>query len=80
MEYIESIRVSGNEEQPLLPIRIELKCNKFLDLPPMLTSMDNYSYREKVSRKDKFGWIFELEPMSYDSQDATFRFRLEVLR
>lgn len=80
MEYIESIGVSGNEEQPLLPIRIELKCNKFLDLPPMLTSMDNYSYGEKVSRKDKFGWIFELEPMSYDTQDATFRFRLEVLR
>ncbi len=80
MEYIESISVSGNEEHPLLPRCIELKCKKFLALAPMLTSIDLYSYKETVSRKGKCGWIFELEPMSYESSDATFRFRLEVFR
>ena len=79
MEYIESIVVTSGIER--LPIRIELKCKTFLALPPLLTSLDIYAYEETVSRNGKFGWIFNLKPISYETSETTsYRFRFEVLR
>ncbi len=81
MEYIESICVTGSLGPTTMDsIRIEVECKKFLDLPPLLTLLDTSFGNTTPTRTGKFGWIFELGPMSYSSDDATFRFRLEVLR
>jgi len=79
MEYVESINLGYNEKEPLLPTRIELKCRKFLALPPLLTSLDNYSYIETANRGQGLSWIFDLDPSSYTT-DVGYRFRLEILR
>jgi hypothetical protein len=81
MEHIKSINLGYNEgREPTLPTRIEVTFKKFLALPPLLTSLDSYSYNEKVNRGQGLSWIFELEPLSYTSDIGYFRFRVEVLR
>ena len=79
MEYVKSIDLSYDDKEPELPVTVEIKCKQFLALPPLLTSLDNYSYQEKATRDKELSWVFELEPMSYVSDAANFRFRLEIL-
>ncbi len=81
MEYIESIGVTGSLGPTTMDsIRIEVECKKFLDLPPLLTLLDSSFGNTTPTRTGKFGWIFELGPMSYSLDNGIVRFRLEVLR
>lgn len=80
LEYVKSIELGYNKETPELPITVEVRCKKFLALPPLLTSLDNYSYIEKAARGKELSWVFELDPMSYTSDIGHFRFRLEIIR
>ena len=83
MEYLKSLDLAYDDKIQELPIRVEVKCKKFLALPPLLTSLDNYSYLEKSTRGKELSWVFELDPGSYvigDGKEGYFRFRLEILK
>jgi hypothetical protein len=82
-EYIESVNVVKYlDKESRIPVSIEVKCKKFLPLPPLLTSLDLYAYDQTVDRGPgpEFTWIYKLEPDSYSSIVRPLRFRLEVLQ
>ena len=80
-EYIEYIKIVKYEDQEKkIPIVIEVKPKKYLALPPLLTSIDQYTFMETAERGPGFLWIFKLQVLGSTSPAPPYRFRLEVLQ
>ena len=80
MDFIKSIKVSSEKELGgIVPTQIEIDCKNFIALPPLLTSLDTYTYAETVERGPGFSWIYKLNPVSYTEAQPFLRFRIEIL-